>query len=166
MVFALQAIAMANPTKAFYRIRKARLADLESLTRLLGQLFEQEAEFHADPALQKAGLRRLLKPKAPAGVFVAEARGQVLGMVSLLLITSTALGKPVALLEDLVVDAAWRGQGLGSALLDHALSQAYQLGLGRVTLLTDPGNRRAQKLYHSRGFKKSPMLALRWAPEA
>ena len=156
---------MPKPLKSFYLIRKARPSDLERMAALLGQLFEQEAEFKPQAALQRAGLRRLLKPGAKAALYVAEARGQVLGMVSLLFITSTALGKPVALLEDLVVDRHWRGQGLGSALLDHALAEAGKLGLGRITLLADPGNHLAQALYRSRGFKASAMRVLRWAPK-
>jgi ribosomal protein S18 acetylase RimI-like enzyme len=134
------------------------------MTGLLGQLFEQEEEFKPQAARQRAGLRQLLKPRAKAALYVIESHGQVLGMVSLLFVTSTALGKPVALLEDLVVDRHWRGQGLGSALLDHALAEAGKQGLGRVTLLTDPGNLRALALYRSRGFKPSPMRALRWDP--
>jgi len=136
------------------------------MTALLGQLFERERDFKPQASLQRAGLRRLLKPGAKAALYVAEARGQVLGMVSLLVITSTALGKPVALLEDLVVDRHWRGQGLGSALLDHALAEGIKQGLGRITLLTDPGNHSAQALYRSRGFKISAMRAMRWAPKA
>jgi len=155
---------MSKKPKSFYQIRKAKLSDLKPMIALLGQLFELEAEFKPRADLQTAGLRQLLMPGAKALLYVAEVRGQVHGMVCLLITTSTALGKPVALLEDLVVDRHWRGHGLGSALLDHALSEAGKKGLNRITLLTDPGNRTAQALYLSRGFKASAMRAMRWAP--
>ena len=156
---------MRTHHQPFFNIRQAKPADLPALTHLLGHLFAQEAEFKPNAARQREGLKRLLSPKAPAKVYVAEVRGKVLGMVSLLLTTSTALGKPVAWLEDLVVDPHWRGQGLGSALLDHALAQAQVLGLARVTLLTDANNRHAQALYRSRSFKASSMRILRWVPK-
>jgi GNAT superfamily N-acetyltransferase len=82
-------------------------------------------------------------------------------MVSLLWSTSTALGGPVAWLEDLVVAPDRRGQGLGRALLAAAIDQARQRGLLRITLLTDHDNLPAQTLYASAGFVPSTMMPMR-----
>lgn len=59
---------------------------------LLGLLFGQEAEFVADPLRQQGGLAELLAHPDRSSVLVAEREGEVLGMVSLQVTVSTALG--------------------------------------------------------------------------
>lgn len=143
------------------RIRPAREADVEAMARLLGRLFAQEAEFKADAAAQRRGLRLILRHPSRGSLLVADAGGRVVGMVSLLASVSTALGAPVAWLEDLVVDPASRGRGLGRSLLGAALALARRRGWKRVSLLTDADNARAQALYRSHGFESSPMRPYR-----
>jgi ribosomal protein S18 acetylase RimI-like enzyme len=94
-------------------------------------------------------------------LLVAREGAEVVGMVSLLWSTSTALGGPVAWLEDLVVAEDRRGQGLGKALLEAAVAHGRARGLLRITLLTDGDNARAQALYASLGFQASPMVPMR-----
>jgi len=49
----------------------------------------------------------------------------------------------------------FRGQGMGAALLDHALSHARKLrGLRQVVLTVTSGNVPATALYKSRGFER------------
>ncbi len=55
-------------------------------------------------------------------------------------------------LDSLAVMPAFRGQGIGRALLQQAIAQGSSLGL-HVTLAVDPINTRAQHLYASLGFK-------------
>lgn len=143
------------------QVRSARAEDVESLVALLGLLFDQELEFAATPALQRDGLLALMSIPDRAGVLVAEGHGHVLGMVSLQVVISTALGGPVALLEDLVVDPSARGQGVGSILLLGAVEHARRFDCRRLTLLTDAGNVAAQELYLRHGFLPSSMLAMR-----
>jgi GNAT superfamily N-acetyltransferase len=52
-------------------------------------------------------------------------------------------------LEDLFVDAAARGTGLGRALLDDLFALARARGFGRIYWHTDEGNARARSLYDS-----------------
>jgi GNAT superfamily N-acetyltransferase len=131
------------------------------MAALLGQLFTQEAEFRPDPDAQLRGLRRILDTPAQGQLLVAREGLEVAGMVSLLWNTSTALGGPVAWLEDLVVAPDRRGQGLGHALLAGAIDLGRERGLLRITLLTDGDNLKAQALYASRGFRTSSMVPMR-----
>lgn len=147
-------------------IEPATPEDLPPMARLLGQLFEQEADFHPDTAAQLRGLQQIHANPERGQLWVARAEsspsgGAVLGMVSLLWTTSTALGSTAAWLEDLVVDASVRGRGIGSALLDTALAQAKACGVARITLLTDASNTLAQNLYRKKGFEASQMIPLR-----
>jgi GNAT superfamily N-acetyltransferase len=140
---------------------EARRRDLPQLAALLGLLFAQEAEFAPDPGKQRRALRLLLAEPALGRAYVARRGARVLGMVSVLRVVSTAEGGPVGLLEDLVVRPEARGAGLGAALLAFAVERSRASGLLRLTLLTDRGNRRAQRLYRRAGFKPSPMAPMR-----
>ncbi|HTS87283.1 MAG TPA: GNAT family N-acetyltransferase [Gemmatimonadales bacterium] len=135
--------------------------DVEACVELLSILFAQEAEFEADPARHRAGLRALLARPDTALLYCAREGRTIIGMVSLLLTVSTALGEPVAWLEDLVVAPTARGRGVGTALLEFAIAEARRRGLKRVTLLTDPHNRGAQELYQRFGFTRSEMVVYR-----
>ncbi|GAB3484679.1 GNAT family N-acetyltransferase [Azotobacter salinestris] len=144
-------------------IRPATPADIPALCFLLDQLFAQEAEFTPDRAAQQRGLAAIIESPEVGGILLAEENGRPLGMVNLLYTVSTALGAPVALLEDMVVDAAARGRGLGTQLLEAAIATARQHGCLRITLLTDADNLDAQRFYARQGFARSPMIPLRRA---
>ncbi len=142
-------------------VRIAEPADIDACTRLLNVLFSQEHEFAPDLKKQKAGLGMIIGDSSAGTIFVCEADESIIGMVSLLNLVSTALGKKVAMLEDMIVDPEWRGQGIGAMLLDHACSWARENGYGRITLLTDGDNVPAQRFYEAHGFARSTMVAFR-----
>lgn len=56
-------------------------------------------------------------------------------------------------IEDVVVDEAARGKGLGKALTLAALDQARSLGARTVDLTSRPSREAANKLYQSVGFE-------------
>lgn len=60
-------------------------------------------------------------------------------------------------LDSLAVLPAYRGRGIGRALLQQGIAKGRELGLN-VTLAVDPINDRAKALYHSLGFMPSGML--------
>ena len=144
------------------QIEIARAADIPALSALLTLLFSQEAEFRPDEAAQQRGLAAIIAEPSIGQILLArDDSGAVIGMVSLLLSISTALGARVALLEDMVVNPQARNSGLGSQLLQAAIVQARQLGCRRITLLTDLDNLAAQRFYARHGFSGSPMTPLR-----
>ena len=55
--------------------------------------------------------------------------------------------------DDLVTCPAWRGQGLGHALLQHIFALAHAQGLGRVVLDTGLDNLAAQRFYQRAGMQ-------------
>ncbi len=139
----------------------AKRDDIAELAGLLAILFEQETEFHPDHSRQERGLTTIMEDPTKGKVFTARVNGQCVGMVILLFTTSTALGAPVAWLEDLVVMPEVRGRGIGGRLLDFAIDVAQRHGCARITLLTDADNEAAQKLYANRGFARSSMIPYR-----
>jgi GNAT superfamily N-acetyltransferase len=102
----------------------------------------------------------ILDPKIGI-ILIAKDDDKILGMVNLLFTESTALGSKVALLEDMVILSSSRGRGIGSQLIDYAISEAKKVGCKRITLLTDIENTKAQSFYQKKGFVKSKMTPYR-----
>ena len=135
--------------------------DLPQLVALLGQLFEQEAEFSADAAKQEAALKLIFADPSLGRLYVARDGSRVVAMASLLFTVSTAEGGKAALFEDLVVRPDYRKQGIGARLLEYVIAQARAERVLRITLLTDMQNEQAQVLYRRLGFVGSPMKPMR-----
>jgi ribosomal protein S18 acetylase RimI-like enzyme len=142
-------------------IARATTDDIPQLCVLLDLLFEQETEFTPEHERQAHGLHAIMETPGVGDIFLARRQGQVIGMVSLLYSISTALGAPVALLEDMVIAPDERGSGTGSALITHALEYAEKKGCKRITLLTDHDNVQAQRFYQKQGFERSSMFVYR-----
>jgi GNAT superfamily N-acetyltransferase len=142
-------------------VRPADTEDVEPMVGLLEQLFAIEADFTADPALQRRGLHRLLNKGEDACVLVAASTGQVVGMVTVQVLASTAEGGEVGLLEDLVVGDGWRGRGVGSALLAAAEAWSRCRGLARLQLLADRANGPGLEFYTARRWGETRLVCLR-----
>ena len=142
-------------------VGKCGVDDIDAVVRLLGILFDQEADFSADPVRQRRALERVLAEPTLGVILVARRAGSPVGSVMLLHSVSSALGEDVCWLEDLIVEPAARNRGVGHALLDAAIEEARLRGWTRITLVTDADNVAAQALYRRHGFKRSEMVVLR-----
>ena len=143
------------------KLTKAIHSDIPELVELLRTLFEQEAEFEPNSETQRKALSKIILDPKIGIILVARDDEKILGMINLLFTESTALGSKVANLEDMVVLAKSRGEGIGSKLIDHAISEAKKEGCKRITLLTDIENTKAQSFYQKKGFVKSKMTPYR-----
>lgn len=141
----------------------ATQADLPALCELLQALFAGEAEFTPNADAQYRGLAAIVANEQLGTILVARHDDAVVGMVNVLYTVSTALGAPVALLEDLIVAAPLRRKGIGTMLLQAAFHAARAHGCKRITLLTDAANAAAQRFYVRHGFCASSMVPLRIA---
>lgn len=135
--------------------------DIPDLIELLAQLFTEEVEFQPDTEAQRRGLARIIAHPEVGSILIGRRDGVAVGMVNLLYTVSTALGEPVAVLEDLVVSLRMRGAGIGSHLLEAAVEHARRQGCKRITLLTDRDNQAAQHFYLRHGFYLSSMVPMR-----
>ena len=143
------------------KLIKATHSDISELVELLSSLFEQEAEFEPNSEIQSKALSKIILDPKIGIILIAKDDDKILGMVNLLFTESTALGSKVALLEDMVVLSSSRGRGIGSQLIDYAISEAKKAGCKRITLLTDIENTKAQSFYQKKGFVKSKMTPYR-----
>jgi ribosomal protein S18 acetylase RimI-like enzyme len=87
----------------------------------------------------------------PAGVFVVEEDGRVLGYISTGIDREIGRGR----IANFAIDAAARDRGLGRRLLEHALEYFRREGLAFATIETMDNNARGQHLYPSCGFMET-----------
>ena len=128
---------MTEPDKI--NLRDAREEDVPAMAGLLSELFSLEKDFRPDPDKQMRGLRLLLKQPHLGRLFVASTDDGIVGMVSLLFTVSTAEGGPVAILEDMIVANAYRGQGIGRRLVEHVLDRAAKSGRDHTNFTSATG---------------------------
>ena len=85
-----------------------------------------------------------------AGIFVADADGEVLGYISTRLDPEAGKGR----IPNLAVAASARGQGIGRKLIGHALDYFRTEGMGVAVIETMASNPIGQSLYPSCGFEE------------
>ena len=141
-------------------IRAARNGDLDNLTELLRTLFSIEVDFTFNKTLQRRGLQLMLE-NFRGCVLVAEINDRVIGMCSGQLTISTAEGGAALLVEDVVVDASLRGQGVGRRLMEGLGAWARQQGASRLQLLADRNNAPALEFYKRLGWQTTELICLR-----
>ncbi len=105
----------------------------------------------------------LTDPSDSSLVLVAVMEGKVVGMVSVQTLVSTAEGGKVGLVEDVIVDREYRGRGIGTLLLNHAVVWGRNRKLKRLQLLADRGNLPAINFYLHRGWTATNLFCLRHA---
>jgi ribosomal protein S18 acetylase RimI-like enzyme len=146
-------------------VRRATPADLPRIGRLGALLVEEHYDF--DP-------RRFLaaRPGTPEGyasfmstqledpdvaVLVADDKGDVIGYAYAAVegYDYMALRGPAGVLHDIIVDPEHRGRGVGRLLLDATLEFLRSRGVPRVVLSTAEQNEAAQRLFASKGFRRT-----------
>ena len=145
------------------RIERASNADVPALIELLAALFAIESDFSADRARQRRGLELLLaQPDDRAVLLVARSKdGAAVGMASAQLVISTAEGAPSAWIEDVIVQQAFRGQGIARLLLGGLLDWAQRHGATRAQLLADDANTPALAFYRHIYWEPTQLSAWR-----
>jgi ribosomal protein S18 acetylase RimI-like enzyme len=129
-------------------VREARPEDAPAVVRLIGQLAADEGE--KSPVTEADVCAYLSYPGC--ALLVAEADGQVVGLVSTFVRPSLYHAAPAVMADDLVVSAGCRGQGIGRALLDEVLRRAYTTGCAEVSVAVMPDNADALRFYRSHGL--------------
>ena len=153
----MQHMAMVNIV-----FNEATTLDIPDLIKLLSVLFSIEKDFIPDFTKQQKGLALLIQNNANATIQVArDASGKVIGMVSAQLVISTAEGAASAWIEDMVVDANYRGQGIGKQLLKYVRAWAKAKGATRAQLLVDITNTDAIAYYKQLNWEATQLQARR-----
>ena len=85
-------------------------------------------------------------------LFFLMKEGQIAGMLTVGIYYSPTGGK--AWIEDVVVDEAFRGQGLSKQLVAHAIEFTQSKQIPLLMLTSNPKRIAANKLYQAMGFSR------------
>jgi ribosomal protein S18 acetylase RimI-like enzyme len=150
---------------AAVNIRRATPADVPAIGRLGALLVRTHHDF--DPKRFIAATSRTEQgygsflgtqlDEPDVIVLVAERDGEVLGYTYAGVEGNDymALRGPAGVVYDIVVDPAYRRQGVGRMLLDAALEALKARGAPRAVLSTAEQNTPAQHLFESAGFRRT-----------
>ena len=132
-------------------ITAATSADVALIFALIGELAEYE-KLADQLVATEAGLREALFGPAPsAEAVIALVGGEAAGFALYFHNFSTFLGRRGLYLEDLYVRPAFRGRGIGKALLVYLARLALERGCGRFEWAVLDWNRRARDFYEGLG---------------
>ena len=117
----------------------------EAMQRFLDQLTTNPM------TLTEAMFRQLLDSDNSHLFFLVKDE-QIAGMLTVGIYHSPTGGK--AWIEDVVVDEAFRGQGLSKLLVAHAIEFTKPMGIPSLMLTSNPKRIAANKLYQAMGFER------------
>ena len=129
---------------------------LEALRRLIPQLSQSA------PTVEGYDLESIVA--APdTTLFVARSDAGIVGTLTLVLFRSPSGVR--GWIEDVVVDVATRGQGVGEALVDAAIALARKASSRTVDLTSNPKREGANRLYVRCGFVQRDTNVYRFSLE-
>ena len=128
-----------------FEVKEACDGYVESINRLLAQL-------SSSGRCLTFGQLQAMVDCAASHLFLARHNGEIVAMLT--------LGEYLAptgrkmWIEDVVVDAAARGNSFGRAMVEYAVGYARALGDGALMLTSRPSRIAANALYRSSGFEQ------------
>ncbi len=142
------------------QIRPACHADLPAVLQLYAQpsmdngavLSLQDAEQVWSQFSHYPSYRLFVACETPQG---GAEPSEVVGTYALLVMHNLAhQGTPSAIVEDVVVDEACQSQGVGRAMMAHAMAEARAAGCYKLVLSSNQKRERAHAFYESLGFQR------------
>lgn len=140
-----------------YQLRPAEPRDVPALVGLIAELADFEALTHLLEVTSEKLHPHLFGDRRVAEAWVAEHRsGAVVGFALTFVNFSTFLAKPGLYLEDLYVQPAHRGAGIGQRLLTLLAQEALSRGYGRFEWCVLDWNENAIRFYDRMGAALLP----------
>jgi ribosomal protein S18 acetylase RimI-like enzyme len=136
------------------RVTEASPDVVEALARLLPQLSPGRPAPTAEDVAEIARDTTLLVARGDDGAIV--------GTLTLVLTRMPTGFK--GRIEDVIVDEAARGQGIGERLTEDAMRRAAEAGVRSVELTSSPAREAANRLYRRLGFEPRETNVYVWRP--
>lgn len=129
-------------------IREATPADASVIVRLIG---EHAASSGEQTSLTEAYITTYLANSA-SKILLAKAQNRVVGLLSYSIRPDLFHAALSCYLEELIVEEAARGEGVGSALVTELFLRLTSLACAEVSVAVMPDNARAIKFYRTHGL--------------
>ncbi|MEM8578099.1 MAG: GNAT family N-acetyltransferase [Pseudomonadota bacterium] len=140
-------------------IRNMRVGEAEAVAQMSRRL----AEHHGDTGTLEAGALARLVAQGWLQVLVAEEAGALVGYAALVRKVKTHEGARGLHVDNLYVQRAARGRGVGRALMDAAAQLARAQGCAALTVGAADANAEAQAFYTAGGFAEAPRTGRAYA---
>ncbi|MCA0932677.1 GNAT family N-acetyltransferase [Lutimonas saemankumensis] len=131
-------------------LREGKKSDMPAVLELIKELATFEKESEAVEVSVEELQRDGFGPNPSFRVFIAEIQGKVVGMALFYERYSTWKGRSLHL-EDLIVNEAYRGKGVGKALYAKVMEYAHLRNFKRVSWEVLDWNKVAIDFYRSTG---------------
>jgi len=133
--------------------REATKPDLPEVLRLYAQPDLDDEEVLALAEAERLFDRFARYPDYK--LYVALCEGQIVGTFALLIMDNLGhMGAPSAVIEDVAVDPAWQGRGVGKLMMKYALQVCGDKGCYKAALSSSLKRERAHAFYESLGFER------------
>jgi GNAT superfamily N-acetyltransferase len=133
-------------------IRTASPSDIPALVNLVEQYWSFEDIAGFDARRIESLLQAALFAEGRARCWLAEQAGEIGGYLLAVPVFSLEHGGMMAEIDEFFVIPAFRGQGIGAALLLKAETVLRENGVRRLQLQLGSGNARARDFYAARGY--------------
>jgi GNAT superfamily N-acetyltransferase len=139
-----------------FEIRAATRRDTGEVLRLIAELARYERLEHMAVGTEAGLATALFGPRPSCEALIAERDGRAVGFALFFTTFSTFLCKPGLYLEDLFVEPAHRGAGIGKALLKRLAALCLERGCGRFEWRVLDWNAPSIRFYQSLGATLMP----------
>jgi GNAT superfamily N-acetyltransferase len=139
-----------------FQLRPAERRDCAGIVGLIGELADFEHLRHQVVVTHQDLKRHLFGERPVVECVVAESAGTLVAFALFFVNFSTFLGKPGLYLEDLYVQPAARGHGVGKRLLVHLAQLAIARDYGRFEWSVLDWNANAIAFYEKMGATVMP----------
>src|SRR5579862_2302001 len=138
------------------QIRRVRKADLARLQELYDQLhLNTYLSLRVPRAKLAAAFERLARDRNHA-ILIAEVAGKIVGTCHVIIVPHLGHAlKPMAIAENVVVDASARSMGIGEKLMAAAAGIARRRGCYKMALTSNVARPRAHKFYERLGWTRT-----------
>ena len=134
-------------------IETARNSDLEPVLQLLHTQLEEHGIVLTAQSLERA-TRGLIENHAYGRILCARRDGALVGVAVISFLWTLEHGGPAAWLDEVYVEPAQRGAGIGRQLIEAAMQVARDNGCIALDLEVDAGHEAAERLYERMNFKR------------
>src|SRR6185437_16876266 len=132
-------------------IRDAIKSDVPAILGFVRELAEYEKLAHEVSATTELLDSALFGESPRAFAMICEVDGKAVGFALCFYNFSTFLGRPGIYLEDIYVQPAYRGRGIGRAVIKRIAAKAKAEGCGRIEWSVLNWNKPAVDFYRSLG---------------
>jgi GNAT superfamily N-acetyltransferase len=151
----LRARDTVAPMPAGVRVEPISAQQLETLLPMIAayQRFYEVEDIDAER--NRAFFSRFLAPRVDGMLLGAWRDRGLVGYACLYWHFTSLIPAETVLMNDLYIEPAHRGQGIGRALIEASAAIARERGAHHLEWATAPDNKTAQRLYDSTGAERS-----------